>query len=183
MNLKNYLISDLKRFYQLSNRKIMVNGLNLWLMAFNPRFSPVVLCRISRWAYLNNNKFLSYLTMWANVILFGIEITPRADIGEGLFFPHTNGIVLGAGRIGKNVTIYQNVTVGARILDMHYDLSLRPIIEDDVVIASGAKVIGSVTLGYNCRIGANAVVLKDVPPQMVAIGVPATIREVTKRDS
>ena len=86
---------------------------------------------------------------------------------------HTQGTVIGAANIGSNVTIYHQVTLGARDIDFTYTLSQRPIVEDGVVIGVGAKVLGGVTLGSGCVIGANAVVVKDVPSRHVAVGIPA----------
>jgi serine O-acetyltransferase len=86
---------------------------------------------------------------------------------------HTQGTVLGAAAIGSNVTIYHQVTLGARELDFAYTLSMRPVVEDGVILSVGAKVLGGVVLGKACVVGANAVVLKDVPSENVAIGVPA----------
>ena len=86
---------------------------------------------------------------------------------------HTQGTVLGAASIGANVTIYQQVTLGAREIDFGYTLSLRPVVEDGVVVSAGAKVLGGLILGKDCVVGANAVVLSNVPPNHTAIGVPA----------
>lgn len=91
--------------------------------------------------------------------------------------PHTVGTILGAGRIGRNATIYHQVTLGAKIADFNYDPAERPQIGDDVLLTTGAKIIGPVRIGNGAVIGANAVVLRDVPEGALAIGVPATIRE------
>ena len=76
-------------------------------------------------------------------------------IGPGIFFPHTSGTVIGASKIGRGVTIFQGVTLGARQIDMKYDLALRPELGDFVVVGAGAKVLGGITLGDNVRVGAN----------------------------
>lgn len=180
VKLRDLLLADLHRYDDLLGRaRAPLTAPRLIKMVLNPRLTPVVLCRVSRRAFEKNNRPLSYLAMWANVALFGIEITPRAQIGPGLFFPHTSGTVLGAGRIGKNATIYQGVTLGARTLDMQYDESTRPVVGDDVIIAAGAKVVGPVRLGHGCRIGANSVVLIDVPDGATAVGIPAVVRDGT----
>ncbi|HEY8509889.1 MAG TPA: hypothetical protein VIL32_16110, partial [Steroidobacteraceae bacterium] len=82
---------------------------------------------------------------------------------------------IGAGYIGRNVTIYQQVTLGAKLADFEYDVGQRPHVCDGVVITAGAKVLGGVRLGERAIIGANAVVLSDVPADCVAVGVPARI--------
>jgi len=88
---------------------------------------------------------------------------------------HTQGTVLGAASIGKNATIYHQVTLGAVTMDFAYTSALRPIVGDGVVIGVGAKVLGGLTLGNGSMVGANAVVLQNVPAGHVAIGVPAKI--------
>lgn len=106
----------------------------------------------------------------------------RCPIGPGLFLPHTHGTVIGAERIGRNVTIYQGVTLGAREVDFAYGRGTRPVVEDGVIIGSGAKVIGGITLGSGSRIGANSVVLASVPVGALAIGIPAKVRGSTSGD-
>jgi len=122
-------------------------------------------------------KFFAML----NVLLFGIEVSPRVEIGGGLFLPHTVGTVIGAERIGCNVTIMQGVTLGTREPDMQFTVSLRPVIGNHVLIGAGAKIIGRVTIGDYARIGANAVVLNDVPPYAVAAGIAAKVIEPVQK--
>jgi serine O-acetyltransferase len=111
-----------------------------------------------------------------NQIIFGIEISPRCAIGPGIFFPHTSGTVIGASKVGRDVTIFQGVTLGATQIDMKYDPALRPELGDFVVVGAGAKVLGGISLGDNVRVGANAVLLRSVPANATVAGVPA--REV-----
>ena len=106
--------------------------------------------------------------------LNGIEIHPAAEIGENLVIIHPVGIVIGGhSRIGNNVQINQGVSLGYRRGPIPGDG--HPIIEDDVVIAAGAKILGPIVVGRGAVIGANAVVLKSVPPYATAVGVPARI--------
>jgi serine O-acetyltransferase len=111
-----------------------------------------------------------------NVTLFGLEVPATLHIGPGLIIAHTNGIVLGAAVIGRNATIYQQVTLGALEADFRFDPALRPVVEDDVILAAGAKVLGAVRIGSGSTVGANAVVLSDVPPAHIAVGVPARVK-------
>jgi serine O-acetyltransferase len=141
--------------------------------AFSPRFAPVALVRAAQCLHRAGWARLAKLPALLNFVLFGLEVPPRLPIGPGLVLMHTHGTVLGAASIGANVTLYQQVTLGAIEMDFAYTLHLRPVVEDEVVISAGAKVLGSLTLGRACVVGANAVVLKDVPPQHVAVGVPA----------
>lgn len=97
------------------------------------------------------------------------RISPGAIIERGLTMPHPNGIVIGSGsKIGKNVTIYQQVTIGQ-------NRNKYPRIGDNTIIYSGAKIIGDIHIGKNCIIGANAVVIKDAPDNSILGGIPAKI--------
>jgi len=103
----------------------------------------------------------------------GIEIHPGAIIGSGFFIDHGMGVVIGeTTEIGHNVTIYHGVTLGGVSLVKG---KRHPTIEDNVVIGAGAKVMGAITVGHNSRIGANAVVVKSVPPDSVVVGVPGQV--------
>ncbi len=105
--------------------------------------------------------------------LTGIEIHPGADIGEGLFIDHGMGVVVGETTvIGKNVTLFQGVTLGGTGKEKG---KRHPNIGDNVVVGTGAKVLGNITIGDNAYIGANAVVLKDVPANSTVVGVPGRI--------
>jgi serine O-acetyltransferase len=106
-----------------------------------------------------------------NRVLFGVDIHPAAVLGPGLVLMHNNGIVVhGSVRSGKNCVLYQQVTLGLR-----GDEGLAPRLGDGVRVYAGAKVLGDVTLGDAASIGANAVVLIDVPAGATAVGVPARI--------
>jgi serine O-acetyltransferase len=122
-----------------------------------------LLCRLSYWFHLRRLGFVSKILALMNFIVFGIEITPRTSIGKGLFFPHTQGTVIGAASIGQNATIYHGVTLGAKSMDAGFTPAMRPVIGDNVLIAAGAKVLGGIEVGDSVRIGTNSVVLKSVP--------------------
>ncbi|WP_082150991.1 serine O-acetyltransferase [Chromobacterium sp. LK1] len=145
----------------------------LWRHVLSPRFAPVLLIRTAQCLHAANWPRLAKLPALVNFVLFGIEVPPRMHIGPGLVLMHTQGTVLGAATIGANVTLYHQVTLGAKDIDFTYTMSMRPIVEDGVVIGSGAKVLGGVTLGQGCVVGANSVVLNDVPVNYVAVGIPA----------
>jgi len=103
----------------------------------------------------------------------GIEIHPGATIGEGLFIDHGTGIVIGeTAELGKNVTLFQGVTLGGTGKETG---KRHPTIGDNVVVASGAKVLGSFTVGSHAKIGAGAVVLKPVPAYSTVVGVPGRV--------
>lgn len=141
---------------------------------FHPRFGPVAVLRCAHALHVSGWTRLAKLVSLFNVIVFGLEVPASLAIGPGLIIAHTNGIVLGASSIGKNVTIFHQVTVGALEADFSYS-SARPLIEDNVTLAAGAKVLGSIVVGFDSTVGANAVVLVDVPPAHLAVGVPARI--------
>ena len=109
------------------------------------------------------------LHLWKGVP--GIDLS-RTPIGPGLFISHGQATILSAERIGANLQVHQGVTVG-----WDYRGDRRPIIGDDVFIGAGAKVLGAITVGDGARIGANAVVVCDVPPGATAVGIPARISE------
>jgi len=170
--LSEFLDADWARLAIHSDTTMRPRGFH---HAFSPRFAPVVLIRASQCLYAKGWLRLAKLPALVNFVFFGIEVPPRIPIGPGLVLMHTQGTVLGASSIGRNVTIYHQVTLGAVAMDFAYTPTLRPIVGDDVVIGVGAKVLGGLTLGNGSMVGANAVVLKNVPPAHVAIGIPAKI--------
>ena len=110
--------------------------------------------------------------------LTGIEIHPKAKIGKNLFIDHGMGVVIGeTSEIKDNVTIYHMVTLGGISPSINSndqrDIKRHPTLEDNVVVGSGAQVLGPILVGKNAKIGANAVVTKDVPENAVMIGIPA----------
>ena len=168
---------DASRLSQLPPEQI--GAVQLLLKLFNPRFVPVVMIRLAAAAWaVAPLKPVALLITWLNVLLFGIECTPRCTIGPGLMLPHTSGTVIGALQVGAGATIFQGVTLGAREADLAFIPSSRPVIGDDVVIGAGAKVLGGLKVGDRSRIGANAVVIEDVPAGGVAVGIPAKVVKI-----
>ena len=110
--------------------------------------------------------------------LTGIEIHPKAKIGENLFIDHGMGVVIGeTSEIGKNVTIYHNVTLGGIAPSINSneqrDVKRHPTLQDNVVVGSGAQILGPIVIGKNSLIGSNSVVTKDVPEKSIMAGIPA----------
>ena len=110
--------------------------------------------------------------------LTGIEIHPKAQIGKNLFIDHGMGVVIGeTSEIGNNVTIYHNVTLGGIAPSINSNdqrnVKRHPTIEDNVVIGSGAQILGPITVGKNSLIGSNSVITKNVPEKSVMAGIPA----------
>lgn len=119
---------------------------------------------------------LYFLARWVNHwsrFVTAIDIHPGAKIGRHLFIDHGFSVIGETAEIGDNVTIYQCVTLGGTNPADGVAGKRHPTIEDDVIIGSGAQVLGPITVGKGARIGANAVVTKDVPPGAVMVGIPA----------
>ena len=120
------------------------------------------------------SRFISNISR----IITSIEIHPAVEIGEGFFIDHGAGLVIGETTIiGKNVTIYQQATLGGISPSINSneqrEVKRHPTLKDNVVVGSGAQVLGPVIVGKNAKIGANAVVTKDVPENAVMVGIPA----------
>jgi serine O-acetyltransferase len=125
--------------------------------------------RLWRWRLLFLARFVSHIGRW----LTGIEIHPGAEIGRRLFIDHGMGVVIGETAVlGDDVTLYQGVTLGGTSLAGG---KRHPTLEDGVVVGAGAQVLGPLTVGRGARIGANAVVLKDVPAEVTMVGIPARV--------
>ncbi|MEI7987676.1 MAG: serine O-acetyltransferase EpsC [Chloroflexota bacterium] len=129
--------------------------------------------RVSHWLWKHKLFFLGRLVSQIVRNLTGIEIHPGATIGKCFFIDHGMGVVIGeTAEIGNNVTLYHGVTLGGVSLEKG---KRHPTLEDEVVIGAGAKVLGNIIIGRCSRIGANAVVVKSVPPDSVVVGVPGQI--------
>jgi serine O-acetyltransferase len=129
--------------------------------------------RVNHWLW-NHRLFLAarWLSQVAR-LLTGIEIHPGAKIGRRLFIDHGMGVVIGETAIvGEDVTLYQGVTLGGTGKEHG---KRHPTIEDSVVVGGGAKILGNITVGKNCRIGAGSVVLRNVPENSTVVGVPGHI--------
>jgi serine O-acetyltransferase len=133
--------------------------------------------RLAHWLWTHRLKTLGRLVSHIGRFVTGIEIHPGAVIGPGLFIDHGMGVVIGeTTEIGENVTIYQGVTLGGTSLEKK---KRHPTIGNNVVIGAGAKILGPFKVGDNSRIGSGSVVVKEVPPNAVVVGVPG---QVTYRD-
>lgn len=176
--IRALLRADLLRQYELLHGENIPapSGLRLWLGMVSPRFIPVFLCRAAHALHLRRLSTFAKIVSSINFFAFGIEVSVRCPIGPGLFLPHTQGTVIGAWRIGANATIFQGVTLGAKEIDFKYAENSRPTVGDDVTIGSGAKVLGGITLANKVRVGANSVVLTNMPEGVLAVGAPAQVK-------
>ncbi len=138
-----------------------------------PGFHAIWGHRISHWLWIHRLKFLG---RWLSQIVrffTGIEIHPGATIGPRFFIDHGMGVVIGeTAEVGRDVTLYHGVTLGGTSLEKG---KRHPTLEDGVVVGAGAKILGAITVGAGSRIGANAVVVKSVPPNSVVVGVPGQV--------
>jgi len=129
--------------------------------------------RVYHWLWVRGMRFPARLLSQLSRFFSGIEIHPGAQIGRRFFIDHGMGVVIGeTAEIGDDVTLYQGVTLGGTGKETG---KRHPTVCDNVVIGTGAKVLGSITIGANCRIGAGSVVLRDVPPDSTVVGVPGHI--------
>ena len=143
-----------------------------------PGVKAVFFHRIANFFSIAKLDLIARIISQFSRFLTGIEIHPKAKIGENLFIDHGMGVVIGeTSEVGNNVTIYHMVTLGGISpsinSDDQRDSKRHPTLMDNVVVGSGAQVLGPVVVGKNAKIGANAVVTKDVPENAVMVGIPA----------
>ena len=133
-----------------------------------PGFHAILLHRLAHGFYKLKLMLLARIISQINRFLTGIEIHPCAKIGKGLFIDHGMGVVIGeTAEIGNNVTLYQGVTLGGTGKEKG---KRHPTLGNNIVVGSGAKILGPVTIGDNSKIGAGAVVLRDIDPNSTVVG-------------
>lgn len=165
----NFFVSDVSAAF---NKDPAARTL-LEVLTSYPGIKVILLHRIAHFFWRIGMPFVPrYLSEMARE-LTGIEIHPGAQIGRDFFIDHGGGVVIGeTSEIGDNVTIYQGVVLGGTTTD---PIKRHPTVGNDVVIGTGAKLLGPINIGNNVRIGANSVVVKDVPPNSVVVGVPGRV--------
>jgi serine O-acetyltransferase len=186
MTLRELIASDLARFTQtfvlrgqsFSKRRVFWESL-----IFKAGFQAVVLYRVSHRLHQLGWIYLPWFLSRVSVALTGAEIEFNAQIGPGMFVAHPVGIVVGRGTvIGSGLTLFQGVTFGVK--SWHPDQIRKfPRVGNNCFFFSGAAVLGDVTIGDNCIVGAHAVVTADVPSGAMAVGVPATIHPDKGREA
>ncbi|PGN53936.1 serine acetyltransferase [Priestia megaterium] len=154
----------------------------------------LVIYRFGNWVYYQMNIPIIKHLLWAVYkildlifvrLLMNAELPAQTKIGKGLYLPHgCNGIIINSKSIiGDNVTIFHQVTIGVNPIDVGTDIYGPPIIGNRVFIGAGAKIIGNIKIGDYSKIGANAVVLSDVPQKSISVGIPAkTLVDKKHRD-
>lgn len=145
----------------------------LELLFCYPGLHALMFHRVSHWFYQRKLFFIARFISTVARFLTAIDIHPGAKIGKGVFIDHGIGVVIGeTAEVGDNVTIYQGVTLGGTGKDVG---KRHPTIGNNVVVSSGAKVLGPFKVGDNSKIGAGSVVLKEVPPNCTVVGVPGRV--------
>ncbi len=138
-----------------------------------PSFQVMRAYRKAHRAYLKGQFFRARWISQRAARKTNIEIHPGATIGKGFFIDHGTGVIIGeTSVIGNNVTLYQGVTLGGTGKETG---KRHPTLEDNVMISAGAKILGSITIGENSKVGAGSVVIRDVPPNCTVVGVPGRI--------
>jgi serine O-acetyltransferase len=144
-----------------------------WETILYPGVIALGLHRLGHWLYVGDLYFLARLVNHVARFLTAIDIHPGAKIGRNFFIDHGFTVIGETAEIGNDVTIYQNVTLGGTNPSTGIGGKRHPTLEDDVVIGSGAQVLGPITVGRGAKVGANSVVTKDVPPGATVVGIPA----------
>ena len=145
-----------------------------WEVLLYPGVHAVALHRVAHWLFRGELHFLARLVNHLARLLTRIDIHPGAKVGRNLFIDHGQGVVIGeTATIGDDVTIYQSVTLGGTDPSNGVAGKRHPTLEDGVIVGSGAAVLGPIIVGPRARIGANAVVTRDVPEGATMVGIPA----------
>jgi serine O-acetyltransferase len=167
------MFNDLKETIAAYKARDPAARSTLELLLLYPGLKATRSHRKAHWLYNHNMKFLARMISQASRRRTGIEIHPGAKIGRRLVIDHGMGIVIGeTAEIGNDCLLYQGVTLGGTGKDAG---KRHPTIGDNVLIGSGAKVLGPFMVGSNSRVAANAVVLKEIPPNSTAVGAPARV--------
>ncbi|HIP59930.1 MAG TPA: serine O-acetyltransferase [Campylobacterales bacterium] len=149
----------------ISRFELIINYPGVWALV-NYRVAHII--------YQKNFKTFARILMGITQIITNVDIHPRCTIGRGVFIDHGFGVVIGeTAVIEDDVLIYQGVTLGG--VNLERDAKRHPTIKRGAVIGGGAKILGNITIGENARVGANSVVVKSVPADSTAIGIPARV--------
>ena len=161
----------------IKSRDPAANNL-LEIIFLYPGFHAMIIYRISNLLWVLKLTFFAKMIAYLGRILTGIEIHPAAKIGKNMFIDHGHGVVIGeTSEIGDNVLIYHGVTLGGNSLNKG---KRHPTVGNNVIIGAGAKILGPLHIGDSARVGANAVVTKNINANSTVMGIPA--KEITKNN-
>lgn len=175
--LVQIILSDYKQY----DEKMRKTHFIIYLLFGITSFQSVFIYRIAYYLNKKNIPFLHSLLTKLNMVINNIEISSYSEIGRGFFIAHSNGIVIGKNvKIGNNVTLFHDVTLGA--LTPFDGKECMPKINDNVTVYSGAKILGDIEVGDNCKIGANVLLFKSVlPNHKVTIKVSNNFSEIKRK--
>ncbi len=172
------IFSDIKRQVENIKKSDPASRNTLSIILLYPSIHAIFVYRIAHFFYKIHFYFLARLLSQISRFFTGIEIHPGATIGKGFFIDHGMGVVIGeTSVVGDDVKMFHGVTLGGV---GNQKGKRHPTVGNNVTIGAGAKVLGNIHIGEYANIGANAVVLKDVPPFATAVGVPAEIKEKSR---
>lgn len=167
------MLAAIRRDIQVARERDPANPTVLEVIFAYPGVHAVWGHRISHWLWRRGSKVAARVIAEVTRILTGVDIHPGAVLGGGLFIDHATGVVIGeTAEVGDDVTLFHGVTLGGTGVDTG---KRHPTVGDRVTIGAGAKVLGPIKIGDDSRIGANSVVVKEVPSSAVVVGVPGQI--------
>lgn len=167
------MLAEIRRDIRAARERDPANPTTLEVILAYPGVHAIWGHRISHWLWNRGAKVAARALAELTRILTGVDIHPGAALGSGLFIDHATGVVIGeTAEVGEDVTLYHGVTLGGSGRDFG---KRHPTIGDRVVVGAGAKILGAIKIGDDSRIGANAVVVKEVPSSSVVVGVPGQI--------
>ncbi|MGH7892267.1 MAG: serine O-acetyltransferase [Thermodesulfobacteriota bacterium] len=167
------ILKDIRADFQAVFERDPAARSSLEVIAAYPGFQAAVSHRITHYLWKKNFKFTARVMSHLSRFFTGVEIHPGAVIGKGFFIDHGMGVVIGeTSEIGENVTIYHGVTLGGTSFTKG---KRHPTIGNNVTIGAGAKILGPLTIGDNSKVGANSVVIRDVPPNSTVVGIPGSV--------
>ena len=151
----------------------------LEIVLIYPGVHAVLCYRVANRLWRHKLRFLARSLSWFARFVSNVDIHPGATIGRRFFVDHGAGVVIGeTAEIGDDVTMYHGVTLGGTSWSPG---KRHPTVQDGVLIGAGAKILGPITVGYGARVGANSVVIEDVPPEMTVVGIPGKIVRTVRR--
>ncbi|SON61692.1 Serine acetyltransferase [Mycobacterium simulans] len=167
------MLADIRRDIRAARKRDPARPTVLEVVFCYPGVHAVWGHRISHWLWLRGARLAARALAELTRVLTGVEIHPAAVLGAGLFIDHATGVVIGeTAEVGDDVTLFHGVTLGGTGRETG---KRHPTVGDRVIIGAGAKILGPIKVGDDSRIGANAVVVKDVPSSAVVVGVPGQI--------